>query len=77
MPDTATPDNVRNYVVPVAAFFMWPVHVVAWLVATVVRGVVLVLILCALVALYGAWQGQADSCPAGADPVTHSLAISA
>ena len=72
-----TPENVRNYVVPVSALFMWPIHVGAWLVATIVRGVVLVLILCALVALYGAWQGQADSCPVGPDPVAYQPAISA
>ncbi len=74
---TDTTDTTRNYIVPVSALFMWPIHVGAWLVATIVRGVVLVLILCALVALYGAWQGQAESCPVGVDPVAYHPAISA
>lgn len=75
-PMTVETENVRNYVVPVPNFFMWPIHVGAWLVATIVRGVVLVLILCVLVALYGAWQGDPDSCPVAPAPSAYVAPIS-
>lgn len=70
------PDTVRNYVVPVPNFFMWPVHVVAWLFATVVRFVALVLLVVALVALYGWWAGDgSQSCPVA--PAAYHAAIRA
>ena len=77
MTDTTQEETTRNYIVPVSSLFLWPIHLGAWLGATVVRAVVLVALVVALVAIYGAWQGQADSCPVGPDPVAYQPAISA
>ena len=63
MADTA-PDTVRNYVVPVSALFLWPIHAGAWVIATVVRVVILAALVALLIAVWGWYVGDSDSCPA-------------
>ena len=80
MTDTATDtaETVRNYIVPISSLFLWPIHLGAWLVATVVRAAALVLLVAALVALYGWWAGDgSQSCPVAPAPAAYQPAISA
>ena len=59
------PDTVTNYVVPISALFLWPIHAGAWVIATVVRVVILAALMALLIAVWGWYVGDpADSCPA-------------
>ncbi len=73
-PMTDTTETTRNYIVPVPAFILWPVHVVAWLVATVVRAAALVALVCVLVAVYGWWTSTPDSCSVSPAPAAYEAA---
>ena len=65
----------REYRVSVPTFFMWPVHIIAWLIATVVRAVALVLLITLLVFAYGWWQDHNATAPPTLRPaVCHTVA---
>ena len=66
-------DVVREYRVSLPAFVLWPVNVIAWLIATVLRFVALILLVAALVALWGWYQGHdATAPPATVSPAMRS-----
>lgn len=63
-PDSGPSDDVvTEYHVNVPAFILWPIHAVAWLVATVVRFVALALLVAVLIALLGWWRGGPATAP--------------
>jgi len=53
-------DNVTEYRVSIPPLLSWPIHIAAWIIATVLRALFLILLIAGAIAAYGVYVDNVD-----------------